>query len=189
MDIKVKKILITALKFLPFIICFIFVIIVSASTETISSVEIDGVEYTIDMEKDTISDGEKTYDYSYSLDKWYEYDVDIFYPDGAQFTYFQRGIKGGCVYEKSVPGVNYDNADALFEVAKLDAPYKPWHIVIILIIVSMPFVLIPKNVALALLGWMFENPKLKKEGIVATCIFGILLLLTAVGFSVYFLRM
>ena len=103
MDIKVKKILITALKFLPFIICFIFVIIVSASTETISSIEIDGVEYTIDMEKDTISDGEKTYDYSYSVDKWYEYDVDIFYPDGAQFTYMQRGIKGGAYMKKVFP--------------------------------------------------------------------------------------
>lgn len=186
MDIKVKKRLITAFKFLPFIICFIFVIVVSASTETISSVEIDGVEYTINKAEDTITDGENTYEYRYD-GSWLNYELVIFYPDGGWYIWKQTKDEGhGHMKMYTTDGI-YDNAETLVKVAQEDTPSKPWFLILIVVLIAMLGLLFPERMVLLFESWRFADPKPKpsQTAILVERISSVFVLfLAAIGFIV-----
>jgi len=74
-----------------------------------------GKEYTLDRERQTLSDGTHTYEYEFDGDSE-DFRVSIKYPNGASYRYSQSGGIGNASWSKDYDETTYTDGDVLADM-------------------------------------------------------------------------
>ena len=131
-----------------------------ASTSPTYTVTKDNVEYVVDTENKTISDGTHTYQYEFSGNSA-TYDVNITYPDGSTYWFAMSGHTGHGGWSDDYNEDRYIDGDTLCEVLLEKAPKEsnPGKIfaVILLAAIGVFNIVSPYYAWYLEYGWRYKN--------------------------------
>ena len=110
-------------KLQAFIVLILVAIFLCAcsSVSTTYTVEEDGINFVVDTINGTISDGEYTYQYSFSGSDS-SYRVDITYPNNSSYWWQQQGASGYGGWSDAYDENRYVAGDVLRDVLEHEAP-------------------------------------------------------------------
>ena len=94
-----------------------------AKQETVYTVNKNGVEFQVDREAKTISDGKNTYKYEFSGDSS-SYHAKITYPDGSWYSYSKSGYSGSGSWSLDYKEAKYVPGDTLIDIVAENTPRK-----------------------------------------------------------------
>ncbi|MBQ8883567.1 MAG: hypothetical protein IJ031_03105 [Oscillospiraceae bacterium] len=176
-------------KILAFVIMVMTLMCFSACGEDSKTVEIDGVEYTINKAEDTITDGENTFEYKID-GSGDSYTIEIYYPDGTTYTWTQNNEVGVGEWKNLSENGVIVSSDTLVEVAKEDAPKKveskPWFLVVILGVFGLVGLIAPRGLWWLGYGWHYKNAEPSDAALVVGRIGGGIAILAAIIMAIVF---
>ncbi|MBQ4110088.1 MAG: hypothetical protein IJC74_04320 [Clostridia bacterium] len=168
-------------KFCVGIICLmlISVLMCLASTYTVTR---NGIEYTVDTDSMTISDGTNTYQYIISGEGS---EINITYPDGS--TYWWKVSPGGGWggWSDDYDPEKYVDGDVLISVleektAKQPSSDKNFLLIFILIIIGLWNVISPYSSWYLSRGWHYKDAEPSEASLAFTRIGGVIVIIIAV---------
>ena len=155
----------------------------SARSAAVYSVEKDGVTFTVDAERGTVSDGTNIYRYVYSGPSP-EYSVTITYPNGSTYFWTQTEFGGNGGWSENYDAKRYADGQILCEVleSKAPEPSSPRNILLILLLggVGVFDLCLPKAAWYLECGWKIKDAEPSEAALWANRAAGVLLLGAAV---------
>lgn len=149
-----RKILVMLILILMVCLC------ACASAEPTYTITKDNVDYVVDTENKTISDGIYTYQYEFSGNSS-SYDVDITYPDGSIYWFTMSGNSGHGGWSDDYDEKRYIDGDTLCDVLLEKAPKesKPGKIFAVVLLAALGVfnVVSPYSAWYLEYGWRYKN--------------------------------
>ena len=131
-----------------------------AKQESVYTVEQNGIEFLVDTEHKTISDGVNTYQYQFSGDA-HSYKITITYPNGATYQYARTGGLGYGSLDDEYAADAYAMGDILAQVVLTDAPKQtnPGRMMgaLVMLIIGVVEVIFPGKLWFLRYGWRYKN--------------------------------
>ena len=149
-------------KWLLFCLAVFCTLLLSACSRTAAySAEIDGREYWIDTDSQTISDGLNTYTYTFSGTKD-RYTMEITFPDGSSYWWSQSDGSGHGGWQDELAG-GYQNVDgsALCDAVVMGLPDPPNYALIVFAVILLAIgvfnIVRPQTAWFWSSGWKYKN--------------------------------
>jgi len=131
-----------------------------AKQESVYTVVQNGMEFKVDTEHKTISDGVNTYQYQFSGDA-HSYKITITYPNGATYQYARTGGMGYGSLDDEYAADAYAMGDMLAQVVQTDAPKhtNPGKMMgaLVMLILGALEVFFPEKLWSLRYGWRYKN--------------------------------
>jgi len=156
--------------------------------ERTSTVSSNGIEFVVDSDQKTITDGDNIYHYEFTGDDS-SFKVTISYPDGSSYWYNQSGNMGQGGWSNDYVEGTYISGDTLVDIVQENAPKKtnPSKTIGAIILIALGFVdaVYPKVSWYIGYGWRYKNAEpsdaaliFGRIGGIAVIIVGVILLLS-----------
>ncbi len=120
----------------------------------------NGIDFLVNSQEKTISDGTHTYDYDFTGDSD-SYKITITYPDGSFYWWNQSGFVGNGGWSDDYQADAYVDEDILCEVIVTKAPKSvnggKITAAILLLIIGVLNIISPKMSWYLSYGWRFRN--------------------------------
>lgn len=176
-------------KIFIFIFCMLLVMSLCACTssaQTTYTARRDGIEYLVDRESQTISDG--THTYRYSLDGDSDgYSIRITYPDGSTYWWNKQNSGFGVGYggwSDDYDENRYVNGDILCDILEDEVPEerdpKPILLIVVLLAIGIFNTVSPHTAWYLENGWRFKNAEPSDLALGMTRFSGIIFIAVAV---------
>lgn len=178
-------------KFFVLLVAILTVLCMTACGQETEKVFVRGdVEFTLNTQDKTISDGENIYEYSIE-GSGDNYTIDIRYPDGAVYTWSQSEEVGTGKWKISNESGIVGRTNELVEIAKEDVPKsvgsKPWFLVIVLGVLGLAGLICPYGLWWLGYGWYYKEAKPSESAITVGRAGGGIALFVAVVLAIIFI--
>ncbi|MDD5934092.1 MAG: hypothetical protein PUC65_00760 [Clostridiales bacterium] len=154
-----------------------------SSVSTTYTVEEDGINFVVDTINGTISDGEYTYQYSFSGSDS-SYRVDITYPNNSSYWWQQQGASGYGGWSDAYDENRYVAGDVLRDVLEHEAPKESntgsFLMAIILLVVGIFNISSPRTAWYLEYGWRYKNAEPSDFALIMNRISGGVLIVIAI---------